>query len=156
MDTRKVIGRSQLLPPFAVPALIMDYLIKHRCIQSALLSPFKMNRRWCEIQYFLCNTRCSTQKHLGNIKRIWYLSPMRAAKVLASVHNRAVSPEPALLAYTSSDQEEPSDRKPDPWHLWMAGYAQLKFFMTECTKTQICLTRPICRCRERQHNKSFG
>ena len=39
-------------------------------------------------------------------------------------------------------QEEPSDRKPDPWPLWMAGHAQLKFVMTECSKTQICLTRP--------------
>ena len=26
-------------------------------------------------------------------------------------------------------QEEPSDRKPDPWPLWMAGHAQLKFVM---------------------------
>ena len=40
-------------------------------------------------------------------------------------------------------QEEPSDRKPDPWPLWMAGHAQLKFVMTECSKTQIRLTRPI-------------
>ena len=38
-------------------------------------------------------------------------------------------------------QEEPSDRKPDPWPLWMAGHAQLKFVMTECSKTQIRLTR---------------
>ena len=38
------------------------------------------------------------------------------------------------------NQEEPSDRKPDPWPLWMAGHAQLKFIMTECSKTQICLT----------------
>ena len=37
-------------------------------------------------------------------------------------------------------QEEPSDRKPDPWPLWMAGHAQLKFVMTECSKTEICLT----------------
>ena len=37
-------------------------------------------------------------------------------------------------------QEEPSDRKPDPWPLWMAGHAQLKFVMTECWKTQIRLT----------------
>ena len=36
-------------------------------------------------------------------------------------------------------QEEPSDRKPDPWPLWMAGHAQLKFVMTECSKTQIRL-----------------
>ena len=34
-------------------------------------------------------------------KRIWYLSPMRAAKVQASLRIRAVSPEPALLANTS-------------------------------------------------------
>ena len=37
-------------------------------------------------------------------------------------------------------QEEPSDRKLDPWPLWMAGHAQLKFVMTECSKTQIRLT----------------
>ena len=37
-------------------------------------------------------------------------------------------------------QEEPSDRKPDPWPLWMAGHAQLKFVMTECSKTQNRLT----------------
>ena len=38
------------------------------------------------------------------------------------------------------NQEEPSDRKPDPWPLWMVGHAQLKFVMTECSKTQIRLT----------------
>ena len=38
------------------------------------------------------------------------------------------------------NQEEPSDRKPDPWPLWMAGHAQLKFVMTECSKTYIRLT----------------
>ena len=37
-------------------------------------------------------------------------------------------------------QEEPSDRKPDLWPLWMAGHAQLKFVMTECSETQIRLT----------------
>ena len=41
-------------------------------------------------------------------------------------------------------QEEPSDRKPDPWPLWMAGHAQLKFVMTECSKTQIRLTGLTC------------
>ena len=43
----------------------------------------------------------------------------------------------------AASQEEPSDRKPDPWPLWMAGHAQLKFVMTECSKAQIRLTRPI-------------
>ena len=41
--------------------------------------------------------------HMGHVKRIWYLSPMRAAKVQASVRIRAVSPEPPLLAHTSSE-----------------------------------------------------
>ena len=39
---------------------------------------------------------------LDRVKRIW-LSPMRAAKVQASLRIRAVSPEPSLLAHTSSE-----------------------------------------------------
>ena len=41
--------------------------------------------------------------HLDRAKRICYLSPMRAAKVQASLRIRAVSPEPPLLAHTSSE-----------------------------------------------------
>ena len=41
--------------------------------------------------------------HLNRVKRIWYLSPMRAAKVQARLRIRAVSPEPSLLAHTSSE-----------------------------------------------------
>ena len=41
--------------------------------------------------------------YLDRVKRIWYLQPMRAAKVQASLRIRAVSPEPSLLAYTSSE-----------------------------------------------------
>ena len=41
--------------------------------------------------------------HLDSVKRIWYLSPMRGAKVQASLRIRAVSPEPPLLAHTSSE-----------------------------------------------------
>ena len=67
---------------------------------------------------------------MDRVRRIWYLSPMRAAKVQASLRIRAVSPEPSLLAQQAVSQEEPSDRKPDPWPLWMAGHAQLKFVMT--------------------------
>ena len=40
---------------------------------------------------------------MGRDKRIWYLSPMRAAKVQTSLRIRAVSPEPSLLAHTSSE-----------------------------------------------------
>ena len=43
------------------------------------------------------------QTYLDRVKRIWYLSPMRAAKVRASLRILTVSPEPSLLAHTSSD-----------------------------------------------------
>ena len=41
--------------------------------------------------------------YMDRVKRIWYLSPMRAAKVQASLRIRAVSPEPPLLAHTSNE-----------------------------------------------------
>ena len=40
---------------------------------------------------------------MDRFKPIWYLSPMRAAKVQASLRIRAVSPKPSLLAHTSSE-----------------------------------------------------
>ena len=40
---------------------------------------------------------------MARVNRIWYLSPMRAAKVQASLRIRAVSPEPLLVAYISSE-----------------------------------------------------
>ena len=51
---------------------------------------------------------CLAKRHfnkyyMDRVKRIWYLSPMRAAKVQASLRIRAVSPEPSLLAHTSSE-----------------------------------------------------
>ena len=47
--------------------------------------------------------KTSVRDRMGRIKRIWYLSPMRAAKVQASLRIRAVSPEPPLLAHTRSE-----------------------------------------------------
>ena len=61
--------------------------------------------------------------YMGRVKRIWY--------------------GPRSLARTSAARSYPSDRKPDPWPFWMAGHAQLKFVMTECSKTEIRLTRHI-------------
>ena len=48
---------------------------------------------------------------MGRVKRIWYLSPMRAAKVQASLRIHAVSPEPSLLAHTSSESRGTSRQK---------------------------------------------
>ena len=41
--------------------------------------------------------------NMDRVKRIWYLSHMRAAKVQTSLRIRAVLPEPLLLAHTSSE-----------------------------------------------------
>ena len=41
--------------------------------------------------------------YMDRVKRIWYLTPKRAAKVQASLRIRAVSPEPPLLAHTCSE-----------------------------------------------------
>ena len=41
--------------------------------------------------------------YLDRVMRIWYLSPMRAAKVQASLRIHAVSPEHSLLAHTSRE-----------------------------------------------------
>ena len=48
---------------------------------------------------------------MGRVKRIWYLSPMRAAKVQASLRIHAVSPETPLLAHTSSESRGTSRQK---------------------------------------------
>ena len=45
-------------------------------------------------------------EHLGRIKQIWYLLPMRAAKVQASLRICAVSPGPRLLTHTSNESRE--------------------------------------------------
>ena len=49
--------------------------------------------RWNKMYYLV----------MDRVKRIWYLSHMRVAKVQASLRIRAVSPEPSLLAHTSSE-----------------------------------------------------
>ena len=60
-------------------------------------------------EYLLCNrswVNCKLHdlyNQLDRVKRIWYWSSMRAAKVQASLRIRAVSPEPSLLAHTSSE-----------------------------------------------------
>ena len=43
------------------------------------------------------------RNNMDRVKRIWYLSPMWAGKVQASLRIRAVSPEPPLLTHTSSE-----------------------------------------------------
>ena len=59
----------------------------------AITMALKYKRKWVNILLH----------QLDRVKRIWYLAPMRAAKVHVSLRIRAVSPEPSLLAHTSSE-----------------------------------------------------
>ena len=52
---------------------------------------------------FVLSFLTSPKYYLGRIKRISYLSAIQAAKVQASLRIRTVSPEPPLLAHTSSE-----------------------------------------------------
>ena len=60
-----------------------------------------------EIDYLFCGAPSGSKPAccsvMDRVKRIWYLSPLRAEKVQASLRIRAVSPEPSLLAHTSSE-----------------------------------------------------
>ena len=75
-----------------------NYLNLHSC--SICLYGYALNLKDCHIQV-----------EINRVKRIWYLSPMGAAKVQASLRIHAVSPEPSLLAHTSSESRDPFRQK---------------------------------------------
>ena len=60
---------------------------------------------------------------MDRIKWIWYLSPMRAAMVQASLRISQSRQNLRCSLIQAVSQIEPSDRKSDPWPLWMAGHA---------------------------------
>ena len=67
------------------------------------MDPYHQSITMTTINHGFPRNHCLKIYHLDRVKRIWYLSPMRAAKVQASLRIRAVSPEPSLLAHTSSE-----------------------------------------------------
>ena len=66
------------------------------------------------LEYRRERTKIIEVSKMDRVKRIWYLSPMRAAKVQASLRIRAVSPEPSLLAHTSSESRGTFRQKARP------------------------------------------
>ena len=70
---------------------------------QTFISPFC---RHCEVTHKITKQFVRfhrSRSNMDRVKRISYLSPMRAAKVQASLRIRAVSPEPSLLAHTSTE-----------------------------------------------------
>ena len=84
--------------------------------------------------------------YLDRAKQIWYLSPMRAAKVQASLRIHAVSPEPSLLVHTSSESRgtfRQNTRSLVPLNGWTCAVEICHDGMLEDTNS---LDRPIyCR-----------
>ena len=88
------------------------------CLWTGILSIIYLSKRdkWLSLSWLMksCSVPTLALKsppnnilpcfwYLDHVRRIRYLSPMRAAKVQASLRIRAVSPEPSLLAHTSSE-----------------------------------------------------
>ena len=67
------------------------FLFGHTRFKNAV-KPLRMKQYYSNNNY-----------NVDRVKRIWYLSPMWAAKVQASLRIRAASPEPSLLAHTNSE-----------------------------------------------------
>ena len=107
----QVIGRKMLekelsfLRTSLTSRLSHNLLTTQKCSQFRYFSRNNWKRDWFRkivCKGCICNI-FNTAEYVDCVKRIWYLSPMRAAKVQASLRIRAVSPEPSLLAHTSSE-----------------------------------------------------
>ena len=122
-----------------------NLIFRRFCLYSILWYCFKINLRQRCKNAFTGKEYGSKKKARGKkkSKNGFLYEPRQANLVLiaASAQSRQNLRYSLIQAVS---QEEPSDRKPGPCPLWMAGHAQLKFVMTECSKTQIRLTGLIC------------
>ena len=105
------------------------WTIKYRSLTYIYLIRSIFVSHWSIVPTMVCIYQ------MGRVKRIWYLSLVRAAKVQASLRICAVSSEPPLLAHTSSGQEELQTESQIPGPCEWLGHTQLKFVMMECSKT---------------------
>ena len=116
-----------------------DYLSRTSCAKLIFVYHFILHN--CKLNYLDNYSNITIWAASSEFGSYRLCEQRRFRRACASAHSRQNLRYSLIQAVS---QEEPSDRKPDPWPLWMAGHAQLKFVMTECSKTQIRLTRPIC------------
>ena len=77
--------------------------IQNRFTYKEYMNIYRTDAHYTEQMHNCIQSRCTYSEQMGRVKRIGYLLPMLAAKVQASLRIRAVSPEPPLLAHTSSE-----------------------------------------------------
>ena len=98
------LGEIQRYFIYTAHSLSLSYSLVTKMFQKACSSVIKVKKManyWIMLHFFV--VLLTHVSHMDRVKRIWYLSPMRAAKVQASLRIRAVSPEPPLLANASSE-----------------------------------------------------
>ena len=150
----------------ALPLFAEDDNIFHEAFGSII---FRMN---IQLQVFITNMKktlfkiCSTQSEsiFKNFIWKWRFLIWTASSEFGTYHlceqrgfRRACSSAQSRQNLRCSliqavSQEEPSDKKARSLSLWMAGHVQLKFVMTECSKTQIRLTGLIWYLGGFRHN----
>ena len=135
----KVARRSEFWPPGALGTWVGKHMRPENWVKGYF---FRVGVGWASqiTQFVKHNTRIyirifiwTASSEFGTYRLCEQRRFRRACASAQSRQNLRCS----LIQAVS--QEKPSDRKPDPWPLWMAGHAQLKFVMTECSKPQIRL-----------------
>ena len=146
-----------------MPSLIRDFPVRFMSSQGTALSSYGQRRFWSDCAD--AQADLSLRSSHRSLRRFWHAATQMCIKRTASSEfgtyrlceqrrfRRACAFAQSRKNLRCSliqavSPAKPSDRKPDPWPLWMAGHAQLKYVMTECSKTQIRLTglkRQRCR-----------
>ena len=75
----------------------------HNAEQRRTSAAWFLYERCSNLFKFMYQNILCFHRIMDRVKRIWYLSPMRAAEAQASLRIRSVSPEPSLPAHTSSE-----------------------------------------------------
>ena len=92
---------------------------------------------------------------MDRVKRILYLSPMRATKLQASLRIRAVSPEPSLLAHTSSESRgtfRQKTRSLAPLNGWACAVEICHDGMLEDTNSLDGAQMKVCKAKATRYN----
>ena len=113
----------------------VNYSISILLVWRKMLTSFMYRLIWAESSEFGSYHLCE-QRSFG-----------RSCASAQSRQNLSCSLKQAM------SQEEPSDRKPDPWPLLMTGHEQLKFFMTRNARRHKFAWRGPYSCASVNNNK---
>ena len=157
-----------------------EQYLRHKVLQKLQISiwdtlgrahPIKPMRKLPKCGFFTCSFYRRDRASLNysiSILLVWrkmltsfMYGPVQANLVVTTYASSEGSGDPAPRQNLSCSlkqamsQEEPSDRKPDPWPLWMTGHEQLKFFMTKNARRHKFAWRGPYSCASVNNNKKM-